>query len=254
MSQHDFDIANQTASNARVDINNALKALASLSSGATAPTTTYANMLWYDTGTNTLKQRNEADSAWIKIGYLDQTGSQFQVFDDTKVVNTSGTQTGLIGDQTTATWEDGTGTTESLVSPAKIKAAIDALTPPDEAATVLLGTLTTTSGTSHTLSGLDLTSYKTVKLFWNGVSNSYGGAGSGPYFLIGGGQISNSLTATAAAYFIVEIDLGTGLAISYGPDASHHYATGYSTATTSITISVSSDTFDAGSVRVYGIK
>lgn len=127
MSQHDFDIANQTASNARADINNALKALASLSSGATAPTTTYANMFWYDTGTNILKQRNEADSAWINIGYLDQTGSQFQVFDDTKVVNTSGTQTGLIGDQATATWEAGTGTTESLVSPAKVKAAIDSL-------------------------------------------------------------------------------------------------------------------------------
>lgn len=126
MSQHDFDIANQTASNARSDINNALKALASLSSGAVAPTTTYANMFWYDTGTNTLKQRNEADSAWINIGYLNQTGSQFQVFDNTKVVNTSGTQTGLIGDQSTATWEAGTGTTESLVSPAKVKAAIEA--------------------------------------------------------------------------------------------------------------------------------
>lgn len=126
MSQHDFDIANQTASSARADINNALKALASLSSGAVAPTTTYANMFWYDTGTNILKQRNEADSAWINIGYLDQTGSQFQVFDDTKVVNTSGTQTGLIGDQATATWEAGTGTTESLVSPAKVKAVVDA--------------------------------------------------------------------------------------------------------------------------------
>lgn len=126
MSQHDFDIANQTASNARTDINNALKALASLSSGAIAPTTTYANMLWYDTANNTLKQRNEADSAWISIGYLDQGGSQFQIFDDTKVVSTSGTQTGLIGDQATAVWEAGTGTTESLVSPAKIKAAIDA--------------------------------------------------------------------------------------------------------------------------------
>ena len=39
MSQHDFDIANQSASSARADINNALKALASLSSGATEPST-----------------------------------------------------------------------------------------------------------------------------------------------------------------------------------------------------------------------
>lgn len=131
MSQHDFDIANQSASNARSDINNALKALASLSSGSTAPSTTYANMLWYDTGNNTLKMRAEADDAWISIGYLDQSTDTFALFDDTKVVDSSGTQTGILGDQAEALWEAGTGTTESLVSPAKIKAAIEALTSSD---------------------------------------------------------------------------------------------------------------------------
>lgn len=126
MSQHDFDIANQSASSARSDINNALKALASLSSGSSAPSTTYANMLWYDTSNNTLKMRAEADDAWISVGYLDQSTDTFALFDDTKVVNSSGTQTGLLGDQAEAVWEAGTGTTESLVSPAKIKAAIEA--------------------------------------------------------------------------------------------------------------------------------
>jgi hypothetical protein len=127
VSQHDFSIANQTASSARTDINNALQALASCSSGATAPSTTYANMLWYDTANNTLKIRNEADSAWLSVAYVDQTDGA-EIFDDTKVVNSSGTQTGLIGDQAEATWETGTGTTESLVSPAKVKAAIAANT------------------------------------------------------------------------------------------------------------------------------
>jgi hypothetical protein len=127
MSQHDFDIANQTAASARADINNALQALASLSSGGTAPSTTYANMLWYETDTNILKMRNEANSAWINVGYLDQGSSAFRILDDTQVMNTGGTQTGLLGDQATATWQAGSGTTESLVSPAKIKAAIDAL-------------------------------------------------------------------------------------------------------------------------------
>jgi hypothetical protein len=126
MSQHDFDIANQTASSARSDINNALQALASLSSGDTAPSTTYANMLWYETDTNILKMRNEADSAWINVGYLDQGSSAFRILDDTQVMNTGGTQTGLLGDQATATWEAGSGTTESLISPAKVKAAIEA--------------------------------------------------------------------------------------------------------------------------------
>lgn len=126
MSQHDFDIANQTASNARADINSALQALASTSSGATEPATKYANQLWYDTTNNRLKIRNEANSAWLNVGYVDQTNG-FRVLDDTQVVNTSGTQTGLLGDQAQATWAAGVGTTESLVSPAKIKAAIDSL-------------------------------------------------------------------------------------------------------------------------------
>lgn len=130
MSQHDFNIANQTAPNFRADLNLALTALASLSSGGTAPSTTYANMLWYDTSANILKLRNEANSGWIDVGYLDQGVGAFRILDDTQVTNSSGTQTGLLGDQATATWEAGTGTTESLVSPAKVKAAIDALVTP----------------------------------------------------------------------------------------------------------------------------
>ena len=127
MSQNDLNIANQTASATRSDINSALQALGSNNSGSSAPTTTYANMHWYDTSSNMLKQRSEADDAWISIGYFDQSTNAFRVLDDTVVVNTSGTQTGLIGDQATSTWQAGTGTTESLVSPAKIKSAIEAL-------------------------------------------------------------------------------------------------------------------------------
>ena len=127
MSQHDFNIANQTSAASRTDINSALTALATLSSGATAPSTTYANMLWYDTANDVLKIRNEADSNWIVVGYVNQTTSKLEVLDDTSVVSSVGIQTGLLGDQATATWEAGSGTTESLVSPAKVKAAIDAL-------------------------------------------------------------------------------------------------------------------------------
>lgn len=123
MSQHDLNIANQTAANARADINNALQALGSTSSGATAPSTTFANMHWYDTSANILKQRSEANDAWISIGYFDQSANSFRILDDTQVVNTSGVQTGLLGDQATSVWQAGTGTTESLVSPAKVKEA-----------------------------------------------------------------------------------------------------------------------------------
>jgi hypothetical protein len=129
MSQHDLDIANQSSAAFRADLNLALKALGSLSSGSSAPSVTYANMLWYDTGNSILKMRNEADDAWISLAYLDQVNDLFKVLDDTQVVNSSGTQTGLLGDQATSAWTTGTGTTESLVSPAKVKAAIDQFAP-----------------------------------------------------------------------------------------------------------------------------
>jgi hypothetical protein len=77
MSQHDFVIDNQNAPASRADINNALQALASCSSGTTAPVTTYANMLWYDTANDLLKIRNEANSAWITLGTVDQTNNVF---------------------------------------------------------------------------------------------------------------------------------------------------------------------------------
>jgi len=128
MSQHDFVIANQTANSARLDINAGLQALASNNSGNSEPSTTYANMWWYETDTNLLKIRNENDSAWINVAYVDQANSVYAVLDNTKLVNTTGAQTGLLGGQLQNLWNAGTGTTESLISPANLKGAIDALT------------------------------------------------------------------------------------------------------------------------------
>ena len=76
MSQHDFIISNQGFPAFRSDLNDGLQALASLSSGATAPSTTYANQLWYDTANDILKIRNEANSAWINVITLDQTNNK----------------------------------------------------------------------------------------------------------------------------------------------------------------------------------
>ena len=72
MSQHDFNIANQLFPATRADLNNSLVALASNSSGDAEPTTTYANQWWYETDSNTLKLRNEANTAWVPICILDQ--------------------------------------------------------------------------------------------------------------------------------------------------------------------------------------
>jgi hypothetical protein len=81
MSQNDYTIANQTTPLFRADLNSALQALASNSSGATEPATTYANMFWYDTEANTLYMRSEADDVWITIGVLNQSTSKFEVED-----------------------------------------------------------------------------------------------------------------------------------------------------------------------------
>lgn len=70
MGQHDYNLANQSRTNFRQDLNNALTAILSANSGASAPTTTTPYMLWADTTTGLLKIRNAADSAWIIVGTL----------------------------------------------------------------------------------------------------------------------------------------------------------------------------------------
>ena len=78
MSQHDLDIANQGFPATRADLNLALKALGSSNSGATAPSTTYANQLWYDTANNILKIRNEDNDAFISLFTLDQSADNIE--------------------------------------------------------------------------------------------------------------------------------------------------------------------------------
>ena len=67
MSQNDFDLANQGFPAMRSDMNSAYQALASNSSGTTAPTTTYANQWWYDTTNDKLMIRDTANTAWAEF-------------------------------------------------------------------------------------------------------------------------------------------------------------------------------------------
>ena len=74
MAQHDLDIANQGFASFRADLNSALQAIGSVQSGASAPSVTYPCMLWADTGTGWLRQRNAANTAWTRVALLDQLG------------------------------------------------------------------------------------------------------------------------------------------------------------------------------------
>lgn len=65
MAQHDYSIANAGGATVRSDINDALAAILSQNSGATAPAVTAPFMPWYDTTAGALKIRNAADTAWL---------------------------------------------------------------------------------------------------------------------------------------------------------------------------------------------
>jgi len=78
MSQNDFSISNASGAAVRADLNNALQALVSNSSGSSEPGTKYAHQIWLDTTTATapiIKQRNSANDAWKTIGTVNADGS-----------------------------------------------------------------------------------------------------------------------------------------------------------------------------------
>jgi multisubunit Na+/H+ antiporter MnhB subunit len=89
MSQHDMNLENQAGAAFRADLNNALGALVTLSSGATAPTPTFAFQFWADTSTGILKIRNSANTAWVDVGTLSATGLGL-------LARSGGTMTGVL--------------------------------------------------------------------------------------------------------------------------------------------------------------
>lgn len=72
-------VPNGTGAQVRINLNEALLADATMQSGATAPPITYADQSWIDTSTTprTWRIRNEANTAWITVGTLNDTGLAF---------------------------------------------------------------------------------------------------------------------------------------------------------------------------------
>ena len=130
MATHDYVIDNSTAPAVRADINSALQAIVSNNSNASAPSSTFANMFWYDTDANWFYMSNEDDDAWIKLFKLNQTSDLIQHIANSAVVDIStGADVATLGIQASGSWTGGTVTTETLVSPSKVKAAVDAYAP-----------------------------------------------------------------------------------------------------------------------------
>ena len=125
----------------------------------------------------------------------------------------------------------------------------------------LLGTLATTSGSSASLSGLTLTDYKFLQFSLNGLSANTGS----PFLLLNGYHVAvlNAVGSADVTFGAGVIDLSNGV---FGSSFSVYSGTifqaqggrgglsGITTASTSITFTISGATFDAGSIRIYGVK
>lgn len=109
MAQHIYIIGNQSAPNARADINNVFAAILTQNSGPEFNGTTYANQIWYDTTNHILKMRNEDNDAWIAIATLDQS---------------AGTSSAAITFASQAEAEGGSNNTKSM-TPLLVQQAID---------------------------------------------------------------------------------------------------------------------------------
>src|SRR5260221_6206032 len=76
-STDQFTVANGSGATVRAGLNADLLALASLSSGTSAPPNPTANMFWKDTtgGLAYIKHRNAANSAWDIVASVDETSN-----------------------------------------------------------------------------------------------------------------------------------------------------------------------------------
>lgn len=89
---------------ANVFFQNVLAAIASMNAGPEEPVQTFAHMLWHDTTAGYLKQRNAANSGWNRLVAVPAALAQ-------------------------SAWDAGDASEESVISPAKLKAAITKLSP-----------------------------------------------------------------------------------------------------------------------------
>lgn len=123
--------------------------------------------------------------------------------------------------------------------------------------TVKLGTLTTTSGSTQSLTSLDLSPYRFIAAVWNGVSHN---GASNRSFLFQSQGVTPTVDGSTPQYglVIVDVERGQGFAAIGSQNSSTNQVTTLDTsitsATTAISASVNADSFDAGTIEIYGMK
>jgi hypothetical protein len=144
--------------------------------------------------------------------------------------------------------EAGTAT-DKLMTPQRTKQAIDALASAESI--VLLGTVNTTSGSTQTLSGLDLTGYKQVQAWLNGVDPSTTATTS--IISVGGATAVTAQAGSVSAFVVIDLLTGRSASINSFDDRGVFSSSTLTTSSTSISVTTT-QTFASGSVRFYGVK
>jgi len=203
-------------------------------------------------GTNGITQ----SASFKSNAYLDAAGGNTATING--AVPASLASPALTGTPTAPTATVGTNTTQIATTAFVLANA------PAAGGMTLLGTLTTTSGSTQTLSGLTLTSYQQVVAVFKGVSMTIGNQ-----ILFSNLTINTAPTAANAIWGILTVDLTTGIFVFPNTNAliaaeinsNGSVPTWFAgiqntltTSSTSISFSIASGTFDAGSIRIYGVK
>lgn len=131
----------------------------------------------------------------------------------------------------------------------------------------LLGDLSTTSGSSVSISSLDLTGYKYLFVTFNSVSHN---DTTGSRFYLIGNSTADDVQVTPtqgnttlySGHIIISLVSGSWNGCMVGHTAANSYNTGTSvggdlpvtTASTAISVAPSSGSFDNGSILIYGVR
>lgn len=261
----DYSLANQSGAQFRAELNLILAALQSCGFDATPPAATTAGQLWVDASgaSPVLRVRNALNAGWIALGTLAPGGFE--------LAGVSEAGRALIGAATVAAQRAamglGAGALAAFATEAEAQAGTDNTTLMTPLRTrqataglgglTLLGTLTTTSGTSQTLSGLDLTGFVALLILVHGVSH---GSGSNQSLSIDGMQVSQARSAADAFQGRATVLLDSGWTEAVIGHAANSNASVYLQPTSlrrtsgSVTVSLSGGSFDAGVIRIHGVK
>ena len=135
----------------------------------------------------------------------------------------------------------------TIPTSAAVKAYADAI---PVGSMTLLGTINTTSGSTQTLSGLNLTPYVFVFAVAKGVSATGTTAASFANLNLTGQTPSVAFDA----FFWIDLALGMGISFNEGSQPQQIGGGSLTNASTSASATLASGTFDAGSIRIYGVK